>query len=166
MSTFVETAEGSGESELLDEWIKSNKLQTAKSKILAYDITLEELSEFSVDEAQKFAEKTLELNTIEVKRFVKAIKKLSSQSQSQANIAAKVIRIVLSQEEDDAMNQVANIYDQVGTHLNTLKNDINSLQNMGKENENIINDFRKEIIQKINQRMDFLIAKSNKTIQQ
>eukprot|EP01084_Bolivina_argentea_P008329 15607_1 len=159
----IQTNEGdNGENELI-EWLTTNKLLKAKQQILEFEVSLQELKEYNIQYLDSFIKDDLKLTGMMANRFSKAVKKLQTQPTTQP--ITQIIRtVVLSKEEDAAMRQISNAYNNTTQYLKTLNNNINTLNTINKQNENKINQFQNEIINKIKTRMNELKNKSNTTI--
>eukprot|EP01084_Bolivina_argentea_P263955 446956_1 len=167
MTQQLQTDEGVGEDNTLIEWLQTNKLTHVKDKLQQHAVSLDELGELgnflSIDKLREYAENTLIVDVMYANRFAKAVKKLSNKTTApKVEITApKIIRVVLSKEEDEAENNIERKKQQTNKLMNDILNDMNSLKNISKKNENEIIKFRNEFINKFNQRMDTLISISN-----
>ncbi len=79
MSTSIQ-GEGGGKVVDVDKFLAENKLERAKKAFLEREIAIEELVEFDEDELMDFA-KDLGLDTLQKRRFVKAILSLRPENQ-------------------------------------------------------------------------------------
>ncbi len=162
------TNEGVGEEDAMNAWITKNKLDDAAERLKMKKITLNELEElsqsFEESELRQYAKTELKLDLMSSVRFAKAVKSLASESTSPSTQKMKIVRIVLSKEEDDAINNIHHRKEEVNKYINNTLNDIKTLKTVSSRNENELTLFRKQCITQINQRFDALISKSNKQI--
>eukprot|EP01084_Bolivina_argentea_P167729 291039_1 len=164
----VDTNEGVGENDELMKWLADNKLLKAKQQFIEYDVSMDDLKCIDIkNDLNDFVKSDLKLSGILASRAKKAIENLQQQ---QSYIAPpqpspqKLVRVVLSQDEDNAINDINNKYNQVKTYLNTLNNNIKNLKKVSKENKTKINSMENEILNKIKNRMNELRDKSDKEI--
>eukprot|EP01084_Bolivina_argentea_P252072 423015_1 len=164
MSLQLDTNEGVGEAEDLDVWLKQNKLMKARPKLIENDATLSELKELadesSISELKTYAQKELGLDLLTAKRFAKSVAALTSNQKPSPSKPA-VIRIVLTIEEETAINTIHKRQQGIKQKIDKAANNMNILKKLSKTNENEVNEFRKQAIVQFNQRMDAIITKSN-----
>eukprot|EP01084_Bolivina_argentea_P190027 326680_1 len=160
----VETSEGrlDGESELIS-WLRNNDLMDAKDNLLNMrrPVTLEYLKEFDPMFLNGFIKSDLKLDGMLAYDFSKAVAKLRESSGAGTTAAKQIVRIVLSQEEDNAITEINQKCSNVLAYVDQLKKDMNGLTDASKEIEAKINQFEQESINKIKSRMNELRKQAN-----
>eukprot|EP01084_Bolivina_argentea_P119515 211884_1 len=148
----LETNEGSGEDDELMQWLTNNRLLMIKEKCKSLQVSIDDIRELVDPELiNQFVKNDLKLTGMIASRCINAIKAIRKQ----------VVRVVLSTEEDDALNIINNELEKVSLYLNKLNDYISSLNNISSQNEDKINKFKKEIMNQLNVRMNELCNKSN-----
>eukprot|EP01083_Nonionella_stella_P119932 358898_1 len=167
----VETEEGVGEDrsdQELKQWLSGNKLLKIGQKLKEESVSLDELRELSqflaVSPLREYAQNQLGVDIVYANRFANAVNKLSTGSLPQIS-NPNIVRIVLSQEEDDAMNGIVRKKEEIQSKTMDIFKDVKALKSIMTMNENQINTFRKELMAQLNKRMDELISISNGTAQ-
>jgi len=76
----------SGSETIIDvkQWLKDNKLSEAEQYFIESEITIEELIQFTETELSEFG-KDIGLDTLQKRRFIKAIEKLQNKNQDNSN---------------------------------------------------------------------------------
>ena len=100
-------------------------------------------------------------------RFAKAVAALNpnqGKNQQQPSQQTNIVRIVMSVEEDNAIQAIQQRQKEIEEKINKSTQNVNTLKQMAISNESEINEVRKEIINQVNQRMDVLVNKSNDEI--
>eukprot|EP01083_Nonionella_stella_P106228 306229_1 len=167
----VETEEGAGEDrsdQELKQWLNANNLIQIQPKLKEQTVSLDELRELSkfltMNQLREYAQNELSVNIVYANRFANAVHKLSTDSLPQMN-NPNIVRIVLSQEEDDALNGITRKKEEIQSKTMDILKNVKTLKGIMTTNENQINTFRKELIVQLNKRMDELISISNGTAQ-
>eukprot|EP01083_Nonionella_stella_P080450 221116_1 len=149
-------------------WLQQNDLLDARNKLMncKRKVTLDFLKQIDPIFLNGFIKDDLGLDGILAFYFSSAIKKLQIASQErQLAQSTQIFRtIVLSHDEGKAINEIKNRYKEATQYLNQLNHCITSLSEMDTQNQNAINEFRANIVQKINDRMDELIQISHTAI--
>eukprot|EP01083_Nonionella_stella_P069196 184345_1 len=162
MAHLVQTDEGAGEDDELKQWIAKNKLSSAQQSLIENQVSLTELSELEPNDAKEYAKGVLGLDAIESIRFVKAVQSLSNPPTKSTDSAPKqVVRVVLTEQEDQAINKILAKKRQINEDINSRENDINTLKKTAKSNDNEINTLTKEFINALRISMGKLIEQSN-----
>eukprot|EP01084_Bolivina_argentea_P088854 160420_1 len=170
MMAQIDTNEGQGDGEYedqeLEEWLTKHNIESAKQKLFEKNVKLQELAEIDPNNAKSYAMNSLGLDEIEANRFKKAIVSLSSHSSApifERRISKSQI-IILSGSENDAINNLNNKKEEINTNIKNITNRIDILKEINKLNEENINIFKQQIIDKINERLQYLSTKANEEI--
>eukprot|EP01083_Nonionella_stella_P300591 1027065_1 len=168
----VETEEGAGEDrsdQELKQWLADTKLLKIAPKLKEESVSLDELRELSqyltMNQLREYGQNQLGVDVVYANRFANAVKKLSTGGSLRQMNNPNIVRIVLSQEEDDAMNGITRKKEEIQSKTMDILKNVKTLKGIMTTNENQINTFRKELIVQLNKRMDELISISNGTAQ-
>eukprot|EP01083_Nonionella_stella_P039486 107391_1 len=147
--------EGDGESHM-DDWLKQNRLTKIRDTFKQMEVIYEDLidlSSTSIDDLNAYARDTLGLDIMGASRFAKAVSTLKPNKKKE--------RIVLSAEEGDAIDNIDKRQKETDARINEATNDINTLTQVAKDNEDEVNAVRKEAVTALNKRFDNLISQYN-----
>eukprot|EP01084_Bolivina_argentea_P313411 542754_1 len=156
MAASIDTnKEGDGESQLTD-WLKQNRLAKYREKFTQMEVIYEDLialSSCSVDELKVYARDELGLNLMASCRFADGVSSLKPKK--------KKDRIVLSAEEGVAIENIEQRQKETRARIAKEIDNINTLAQVAKANEDEANRVRKVVINAVNKRFDDLISRCN-----
>eukprot|EP01083_Nonionella_stella_P276851 941111_1 len=156
MAASIDTnKEGDGESQLTD-WLKQNRLAKYREKFTQMEVVYEDLialSSCSVDELKAYARETFGLDLMASCRFADGVSFLKPKR--------KKDRIVLSAEEGVAIDNIDKRQNAIRARINKETDNINTLAQVAKANEDEANRVRKVVINAVNKRFDDLISRCN-----
>eukprot|EP01083_Nonionella_stella_P306890 1076576_1 len=147
--------EGDGESQM-DQWLEQNRLLKVRGKFKQMQVIFEDLvdlSSSSIDDLKAYARDELGLNLMDANRFAKAVASLKPKK--------KKDRIVLSAEEGVAIENIEQRQKETRARITKETNNINTLAQVAKANEDEANRVRKVVINAVNKRFDDLISRCN-----
>ena len=102
-----------------EQWLSANKLSDVVDMFVERDISIEELADFEQGDLASFAD-DLKLDTLAKRRFLKAMRKLR-QPQAQVPVASAKRKVIISSEEEQALNDLYRRFDECSELQTTIQ---------------------------------------------